>query len=74
MPRESASTLEVPREVWDLILETNLPSIFQLCQFAGRIMLEKGYGKIINRASMSTFIGIVETTAYTGREGSEGER
>jgi len=65
-------TVDVPIEIWDLIIETNLSSIFQLCQLAGRIMLEKEYGKIINMASMSTFIGIAETTAYTAAKGGIG--
>ncbi len=62
-----------PMEAWDLIIATNLTSIFQLCQLAGRIMLAKGYGKIINMASMSTFIGIAETSAYTASKGGIGQ-
>lgn len=66
-------TVDVPMDVWDLIIETNLTSIFQLCQLAGKPMLERGYGKIINMASMSTFIGIAETTAYTAAKGGIGQ-
>jgi 2-deoxy-D-gluconate 3-dehydrogenase len=62
-----------PMDAWDLIIATNLTSIFQLCQLAGRIMLAKGYGKIINMASMSTFIGIAETSAYTVSKGGVGQ-
>lgn len=67
------ATETFPLEAWDLIIETNLTSIFQLCQLAGKIMLAKGYGKIINVASMSTFIGIAETTAYTASKGGIGQ-
>jgi 2-deoxy-D-gluconate 3-dehydrogenase len=40
-----------PIEEWDRMLEINLTSVFLLCQLAGQIMLEKGYGKIINMAN-----------------------
>jgi 2-deoxy-D-gluconate 3-dehydrogenase len=66
-------TVDVTMDVWDLIIETNLSSIFQLCQLAGKLMLEKGHGKIINMASLSTFIGIAETTAYTASKGGIGQ-
>ncbi len=69
--RQEALTL--PIETWDLIFETNITSVFQLCQLAGAIMLEKGYGKIINMASMSTFVGIAETSAYTASKGAIGQ-
>lgn len=65
-------TVDVTMDVWDLILETNLTSIFELCQLAGKLMLPRGYGKIINIASMSAFIGIAETTAYTVSKGGVG--
>jgi 2-deoxy-D-gluconate 3-dehydrogenase len=62
-------SVAVTMEVWDLIIETNLTSVFELCQLAAPIMLEKGYGKIINMASVSSFVGIAETTAYTASKG-----
>jgi 2-deoxy-D-gluconate 3-dehydrogenase len=43
-----------PTQTWDTMLETNLTSVFLLCQLAAPIMMEKGYGKIINMASMAT--------------------
>jgi 2-dehydro-3-deoxy-D-gluconate 5-dehydrogenase len=53
-----------PLEVWDEVLEINLTSIFELCQLAGRVMLAKGYGKIINFASMNSFTGGITIPAY----------
>ena len=41
-----------PIEEWDEVLNVNLNSVFILCQEAAKIMLKKGYGKIINIASM----------------------
>jgi 2-deoxy-D-gluconate 3-dehydrogenase len=69
--RQEALTL--PVETWDLIFETNVTSMFQLCQLAGAIMIPKGYGKIINMASMATFFGIAETSAYTASKGAIGQ-
>jgi 2-deoxy-D-gluconate 3-dehydrogenase len=65
--------LTFPMEAWDLIIETNLTSVFELCQLAAPIMLAKGYGKIINMASMSTFCGIAETVSYTVSKGGIGQ-
>ena len=41
-----------PLEDFNKVLRVNLVSAFALSQLAGRIMLKKGYGKIINTASM----------------------
>jgi 2-dehydro-3-deoxy-D-gluconate 5-dehydrogenase len=55
---------EFPLEIWDEILETNLTSVFELCQLAGRVMLKQGRGKIINIASMNSFTGGITIPAY----------
>jgi 2-dehydro-3-deoxy-D-gluconate 5-dehydrogenase len=55
---------EFPLDEWDRVLEINLTSIFELCQMAGRVMLEKGYGKIINIASLNSFTGGITIPAY----------
>jgi 2-deoxy-D-gluconate 3-dehydrogenase len=62
-----------PIEEWDRMLETNLTSVFLLCQLAGRIMLEKGYGKIINLASMMTFFGGTLIPSYAASKGGVGQ-
>lgn len=62
-----------PIEDWDLVLETNLTSVFELCQLAARVMLEKGYGKIINVASMQTFFGGITIPAYAASKGAIGQ-
>ena len=50
---------------WDSTLETDLTSTFLLSQAAGRIMLKKGKGKIINIASVLAFQGGINVVAYT---------
>jgi 2-deoxy-D-gluconate 3-dehydrogenase len=56
-------------EDWDKILEVNLTSMFLLDQLAGRYMLAKGQGKIINIASLLSFIGGVHIPAYAAAKG-----
>jgi len=59
-----APTLDFPEEVWDDIIETNLTGTLRGCQVFGRHMLERGYGRIINIASLSTFVALYEVAAY----------
>jgi len=43
-------------EMWDSVLNVNLRGVFFCCRAEGKVMLEAGYGKIINTASMSASI------------------
>lgn len=58
-----------PIEEWDQVLNVNLNSVFILCQEAGKIMLAKGYGKIITIASMVSWFGGQTVPAYTAAKG-----
>ncbi len=58
-------TLDVSDEEWSSILETNLTGTLRACQVFGRHMLERGYGRIINIASLASFVGLFEVAAYT---------
>ncbi len=62
-----------PIEVWDRMLEVNMTSVLLLCQLAGKILLEKGYGKIINLASMMTFFGGTLIPSYAASKGAVGQ-
>ncbi len=66
-----ASTL--PIHEWDRMLETNLTSVFLLCQLAGTIMLGQRSGKIINLASMMTFFGGTLIPSYAASKGGVGQ-
>jgi NAD(P)-dependent dehydrogenase (short-subunit alcohol dehydrogenase family) len=57
-------TLELPEEEWNGILETNLNGTLRACQVFGRHMLERGYGRIINIASLASFVALYEVAAY----------
>ncbi len=50
---------------WDETLELNVTSAFFLSQAAGRHMIKKGRGKIINIASILSFQGGIYVPAYT---------
>ncbi len=58
-------TLEVPDSEWNGILETNLNGTLRACQVFGRHMIERGYGRIINIASLSSFVALYEVAAYS---------
>jgi len=57
-------TLDLPEEDWNAIIETNLTGTLRACQVFGRHMLERGYGRIINIASLASHVALLEVTAY----------
>jgi NAD(P)-dependent dehydrogenase (short-subunit alcohol dehydrogenase family) len=57
-------TLEVPEDEWNMIMETNLTGTLRACQVFGRHMVDRGYGRIINIASLSSFVALFEVAAY----------
>lgn len=63
------SAEEFPLDEWDEVINVNLNSVFILCQEAGKVMLKKGRGKIINIASMISFFGGQTIPAYAAAKG-----
>jgi NAD(P)-dependent dehydrogenase (short-subunit alcohol dehydrogenase family) len=59
------STLEFPDSEWNAILETNLNGTLRACRVFGRHMIERGYGRIVNIASLSSFVALYEVAAYS---------
>jgi len=59
-----APTLDFDETEWSDIIETNLTGTLRACQVFGRHMLERKYGRIINIASLSTFVALFEVAAY----------
>jgi NAD(P)-dependent dehydrogenase (short-subunit alcohol dehydrogenase family) len=57
-------TLTFPEDVWQDILDTNLTGTLRACQIFGAPMLERGYGRIVNIASLNTFVALNEVAAY----------
>jgi 2-deoxy-D-gluconate 3-dehydrogenase len=60
---------EVTLEDWQAVLQVNLTSVFQLSQLAGRGMIERGQGKIVNIASLLSFQGGIRVPAYASSKG-----
>ena len=61
-----ASALEYTEEMWDNIIQVNQKSVFFLSQMAARQFVRQGGGgKIINLASMMSYLGGINTAAYT---------
>jgi 2-deoxy-D-gluconate 3-dehydrogenase len=60
-----ADAVDFSEEDWDAVVDTNLKSVFFLCQAAGRHMIAQGKGKIVNIASMLSFQGGIRVPSYT---------
>jgi NAD(P)-dependent dehydrogenase (short-subunit alcohol dehydrogenase family) len=65
-------TLTVSEETWDGIMDTNVTGTLRACQIFGRHMLERGYGRIVNIASLNTFVSLREVTAYAASKAAVG--
>ncbi|WP_066651548.1 MULTISPECIES: 2-dehydro-3-deoxy-D-gluconate 5-dehydrogenase KduD [Sphingomonas] len=67
-----ADAVDFTETDWDAVVDTNLKSVFFLCQAAGRHMIAQGSGKIINIASMLTFQGGIRVPSYTASKSGIG--
>ncbi|MET0412616.1 MAG: SDR family oxidoreductase [Polyangiaceae bacterium] len=65
-------TLDVSEEEWNAIVECNLTGTLRGCQIFGRHMLERGYGRIVNIASLTTFVGFKDVAAYGASKAAVG--
>ena len=59
-----APTLNFPEAAWEQILDINLTGTLRGCQVFGEHMLQRKSGRIINIASLSTYLGLFEVAAY----------
>jgi NAD(P)-dependent dehydrogenase (short-subunit alcohol dehydrogenase family) len=57
-------TLDLSEEEWNNILNTNLTGTLRASQIFGRHMIERGYGRIVNIASLNSFVALTEVAAY----------
>ena len=60
-----APAIDATLEEWDRIIDTNLNSVFQISQLCAKSMLENGFGRIINIASLLSFQGGINVPSYT---------
>ena len=61
---QKAPTLNFPEAAWEQILDINLTGTLRGCQVFGEHMLQRKSGRIINIASLSTYLGLFEVAAY----------
>ena len=60
-----ADAVDFSEADWDAVIDTNLKSLFFLCQTAGRHMIARSSGKIVNIASLLSFQGGIRVPSYT---------
>ncbi len=68
-----APAAEYSEEDWQAVIDTNLSSIFRLTKHAGKHMLARGSGKVINIASLLTFQGGILVPSYAAAKGGVGQ-
>jgi NAD(P)-dependent dehydrogenase (short-subunit alcohol dehydrogenase family) len=65
-------TLECSDKLWNSIMDVNLNGTLRACQIFGKTMMEARYGRIINIASLSTFVAFQEVAAYCASKAAVG--
>jgi NAD(P)-dependent dehydrogenase (short-subunit alcohol dehydrogenase family) len=61
--------LDATEEEWDELMEVNLKGTFLACQAAGKHMVERGSGRIVNMSSQAGHVGLVRHAAYCASKG-----
>jgi NAD(P)-dependent dehydrogenase (short-subunit alcohol dehydrogenase family) len=56
--------LEMPEDEWTAIIDTNLTGTLRACQVFAPPMLAQGWGRIVNIASLNSFVALLEVAAY----------
>ena len=69
---QRVATLECSEELWNSIVEVNLTGTLRGCQVFGRGMVERGYGRIVNIASLATFVAFMEVAPYGASKAAVG--
>jgi NAD(P)-dependent dehydrogenase (short-subunit alcohol dehydrogenase family) len=65
-------TLDLDEADWRRVMETNLTGTLRACQIFGATMVETGYGRIVNIASLSTFVSFHQVAAYSASKAAVG--
>ena len=66
VPGESLRTLDVADDEWERVYAINAHGTFWFCRAAARVMVERGYGRIVNVASIAGKEGNPPAAAYSG--------
>ena len=67
-----APTIDFPETDWQDIMDTNVTGTLRACQIFAPHMLERGSGRIINIASLNTFVALKEVAAYAASKAAIG--
>src|SRR5579885_324078 len=62
-------SFEVTDKLWNWIMDINLKGTWNTCQMVGRVMKDQLYGRIINIASIASFVSAHEVTPYAASKG-----
>ncbi len=62
-------TLEEDEADWSRVIDTNLTGTLRDCQIFGKEMVRAGYGRIVNIASLASFVAFSEVAAYAASKG-----
>jgi len=65
-----APSLDYLDEDWDRIINLNLNGTWYACQMVGRVMRDQMYGRIINIASIGSFLSLHEVAPYCASKGA----
>jgi NAD(P)-dependent dehydrogenase (short-subunit alcohol dehydrogenase family) len=60
-----ASLLDLNEADWTRVMDTNLTGLLRSCQIFGATMVQAGYGRIVNIASLSSFVSFDRVAAYS---------
>ena len=60
---------DFPLDMWDEVIATNLNGTVYCSQLVGKYMLAQGYGRIVNLASMNSFVAGPKMAAYVASKG-----
>jgi 2-deoxy-D-gluconate 3-dehydrogenase len=64
-----APAIDYSVDDWATVIQVNLSAVFRLSQLAGREMIKRGRGKIVNIASLLSFQGGITVPAYAASKG-----
>jgi NAD(P)-dependent dehydrogenase (short-subunit alcohol dehydrogenase family) len=67
---QKGPTLDVEEADWSRVIETNLTGTLRACQIFGKTMVKAGYGRIVNIASLTSFVGFYRVAAYAASKGA----
>lgn len=69
---QRGETLDFDEKDWQAIFDCNVTGTLRGCQVFGRHMLERGYGRIINIASLTTYVAFQDVAAYGASKAAVG--